>query len=167
LPKTLAKPALKTLGYLMQFTAVTDKETPQLWALYLEADPEAAVVRRYLPECRVYAAVQDGRVCAQACILPLSKDTCELKNLAVAAEERGRGLGMRLCEFLFHACRENGFKKMVAGTADISHSPVPFYERLGFKCTGVIKDFFIKNYSAPIYDGGEQCRDMVLLEKEL
>lgn len=151
----------------MKFTETADKETPQLWALYLEADPEEAVVRGYLSACRVYVAEQDGRICAQACVLPLSRNKCELKNLAVAEKERGHGLGARLCEFLFQACRERGFKTVLVGTADISCSPIPFYERLGFKRAGVIKDFFITHYSAPIYDRGEQCRDMVLLEKEL
>lgn len=151
----------------MNFIEITGKETPELWALYLEADPERGAVLKYLRQSRVFVLEENALPLAAACVLALDEKTCELKNLAVLPQLQGRGLGAQLCRRVFESCRQYGFAKITVGTADISRTPIPFYERLGFKRTGVIKDFFITNYSAPIYDGGEPCRDMVLLEKEL
>lgn len=151
----------------MHFIEIQEKDTPELWKLYLDADPERAVVQKYLPQSRVYALEESGQPLAAACVLALDRKTCELKNLAVAPAYQNKGLGTQLCRRVFEACRRYGFAKITVGTADIPHSPVPFYEKLGFKRTRVLKDFFITRYTAPIYDGGIQCRDMVVLEKDL
>lgn len=166
-PGRLLPSSPKSYTIRMRFIEIQEKDTPELWKLYLDADPERAVVLQYLPQCRVFALEENGLPLAAACVLPLNRNTCELKNLAVAPSYQRKGLGARLCRGVFEACRQYGFTKITVGTADIAHAPVPFYEKLGFRRTGLLKDFFIIHYAAPIYDGGVQCRDMVLLEKVL
>ena len=44
---------------------------------------------------------------------------------------------------------------------------IPFYEKLGFKRHHIIENFFIDNYSKPIYECGVKLVHMVYLQKNL
>ncbi|MGV8048552.1 GNAT family N-acetyltransferase, partial [Mycobacterium kansasii] len=59
--------------------------------------------------------------------------------------------------------RENHYKTLIVGTSDTGFQQIRFYEKNGFKKTGIRKDFFIENYPSPIFENGLQMRDMVLL----
>ena len=54
---------------------------------------------------------------------------------------------------------------MCVGTGE-SPLTLPFYEKLGFKYSHRIKNFFIDNYNHPIYENGILLKDMVYLKKE-
>lgn len=142
-----------------------DKNSPQLWPFYLEADPERQAVLRYLPQSRVYLLVEQALPMAVACVLPLTPTICELKNITVCRHRRRQNLGTLLCQYIFEECRQQGFVKLLVGTADVSCAPLAFYQQLGFTRTTVITNFFIDNYATPIYDNGELCRNMIILEK--
>ncbi len=53
------------------------------------------------------------------------------------------------------------------GILELKSLAVPFYQKLGFVRSHIIKNFFNDNYSRPIYDGGVLLTDMVYLRKRL
>ena len=52
------------------------------------------------------------------------------------------------------------------GTGD-SPLTLPFYERCGFVRHHVLERFFTDNYDHPIFEGGKQLVDMVVLRRPL
>ena len=88
--------------------------------------------------------------------------TCALPILPAF---RKRGAGRALIEFI--ADKFGGeYAAVIAGTGE-SPLTVPFYEKCGFKRCGKIKDYFLKNYSHPIYECGVQLRDLVYFIRPL
>ena len=62
--------------------------------------------------------------------------------------------------------RRAGFAALQVGTGD-SPATVPFYERCGFVRAYRIPGFFTDHYDHPIFEGGVQLTDMVVLRKTL
>ena len=54
---------------------------------------------------------------------------------------------------------------MIVGTGD-SPRIILFYKSCGFKDSHRVKNFFINNYTQPIFEEGVQLIDMVYLKKE-
>jgi hypothetical protein len=48
----------------------------------------------------------------------------------------------------------------VVGTGTFGYQ-LAFYQRHGFRVTSIDRDFFIKNYSEPIFEDGIQLFDML------
>jgi len=60
-----------------------------------------------------------------------------------------------------------GAKTLDIGTANSSIFQLALYQKVGFRVTGIDRDFFIRHYDEPIYENGIQCLDMVRLSMEL
>ena len=58
------------------------------------------------------------------------------------------------------------FKTLTLGTGD-NEKTLNFYKKRGFVKTHTIKNFFIDNYSHPIFENGKQLVDMICLKKNL
>lgn len=129
--------------------------------LLLEADPDMDMLRRYAVGGDAYGLHVDGAVVCIAIVVPV-EGGYELKNIATAADMRGRGYAGSMIEHLCTAYAGHGC--MYVGTAD---NGVSFYQRNGFRISHLIKNFFIDNYPEPIYDGGRQCVDMIYLCRDL
>jgi hypothetical protein len=59
------------------------------------------------------------------------------------------------------------FENVIVGTPDQAVKQINFYEKNGFIKYDLKKDFFIKNYPAPIIDNGVTLRDMVMLKVKI
>ena len=116
-----------------------------------------------MEEGELHSLTLHGELAAEAVVLPLSPTLCELKNLAVREDLQGKGLGSALVNHLA-ALYQGRFQEMQVGTSD---NGVPFYRRLGFLPSHVVANFFVDNYPEPIFDGGQQCVDMVYLKRAL
>ncbi len=141
-----------------------DSDKEQYLHLLLEADPDRDVVMQYLPEGELYVMFSgDEAVCA-AVVTQVSADECELKNIACARPGQGFGSGM-----IAYLCRryKPQYRTMLVGTADASVQNIRFYEKNGFAYSHTVRNFFIDNYSEPIYESGRLCVDMVCMRKEL
>ena len=148
----------------MEFhTLSIDQLSPSFWELLLLADPCREMVLRYLEEGELHSLTLHGELAAEAVVLPLSPTLCELKNLAVREDLQGKGLGSALVNHLA-ALYQGRFQEMQVGTSD---NGVPFYRRLGFLPSHVVANFFVDNYPEPIFDGGQQCVDMVYRKRAL
>ena len=131
--------------------------------LLLQADPDEAMIARYLDEGEMYVLMANGQATAEAVVVRRDDGEFEIKNLATAPEMRGRGYAGQLVRHLFRLFAPRG-GKMYVGT---SPANLGFYEHLGFRMAYVEKNFFTDNYPEPIYEDGKLLTDMIYLVKEL
>ena len=131
--------------------------------LLLEADPSAAMIDGYLDRGELYTLTTHGRTAAAAVILRREDGDYELKNLAVAADLRGKGYGAKLVEHLVELLTPR-CKRLYAGT---SPANVGFYEKLGFARDGVVEGFFTEHYPEPILEDGALLTDMIVMRRAL
>lgn len=148
-------------GTLSFRTIPGDKEA--FLPLIYEADPDPGVVGRYLDRGTLFVAYCGNEPACVAVVVPLSKDECEIKALATEERFRHRGIASAMIRHLVKTCRGT-YAALVVGTAEPG---VAFYEKSGFVRFRTRKDFFLKNYPVPVYDGDFLCRDMICLKKTL
>ena len=135
--------------------------------LLLLADETVESINKYIFSSEIYLLEQENRIVAVYALQVLSKEEAEIKNIAVAKECQGQGIGKSLLKDAADRAKARGFKRLIIGTGDIMGMPLCFYLKEGFERFTVKKDFFIMNFPKPIYDHGVQLRDMVMLKKEL
>ena len=136
------------------------------WALeglLLEADPSRELVAAYLGEGFLLAALEAGRPVGEALAVP-HPGGWELKNLAVDAAWRRRGIGRALVEGVF--ARLAPGETLWVGTADGVPWGLAFYKACGFARDHVVPGFFAEHYPRPVVDGGILCVDMVYLRRK-
>lgn len=132
--------------------------------LLLLADEEEQMIDRYLERGEMFALYDDDlkSICV---ITEEGNGVSEIKSIATYPQYQHQGYGKQLIEFLFKHYQSR-CTTMLVGTGD-SPLTIPFYEHCGFTYSHRIKDFFTKNYSQPIIEGGVLLTDMVYLKKEM
>ena len=131
--------------------------------LLLEADPDEAMIGRYLDTGTLYVLEESGEALAAAVVADLGDGRCELKNIAGDPAVRGRGYGSALLNAVI-AAEEGRYTEMLVGTT----APVTgFYRRHGFQDSHVVRNFFTDHYPEPIFEDGVQCIDMLYLKRRL
>ena len=130
--------------------------------LLLLADPDMAMLDRYLDHCRMVVLEADGEPVCEVCLLMLPDGVVELKNVATRPDREGRGYATRLIREALAGCRER------AHTAIVGTSPagVGFYRRLGFEPYRVEPGFFLQ-YHPLIYENGRLLEDMIYLRRPI
>jgi ribosomal protein S18 acetylase RimI-like enzyme len=93
----------------------------------------------------------------------------EIKNIAVAENHRGRGVGRALVEAAIALAREDGRSELVVATGAADTGNLRFYQRLGFRMLSIERDAFTiaTGYEADVYIDGIQLRDRVWLDQRL
>jgi GNAT superfamily N-acetyltransferase len=93
----------------------------------------------------------------------------ELKNMAVAAERRGTGVGRALIDAALAHCRSEDWTVMLVATGAADVGNLRFYQRLGFRMLSVERDAFTPTtgYPDPIVIDGIELRDRVWLSQQL
>ena len=132
--------------------------------LLLDADPSKDSIYKYLNDSDVYGLKVDEEIVSLAVILPISKNTLELKNLVTKEKYRGNGYAKKLLKSLCGNYKQK-YNKMLVGT---SENNIPFYVKQGFdKYEKTIKNYFIDNYDEEIIDGDLICSDLIYYSKDL
>ncbi len=134
-----------------------------MWLL-LEADPSEQLVRSYCTGGHCFIAEQQETVMGVFVLTALDSDTAEIKNIALAESERGKGLGKRLVFLALEEAKKLGFSAVEIGTGNSSLAQLALYQKCGFRMKSVDRDFFTRHYEEPIFENGLQCRDMVRLD---
>lgn len=139
------------------------------FSLLLLADETREAIEKYIYSCEVYTARIPGEKedVAVWALSPVNQEEIEIKNIAVKLEYQGKGLGGIIIRYLVSDLREKGYKVIWVGTGDASFDQLRFYRRNGFSDTDTIKNFFTENYPEPIFENGQQLRDMILLKQNL
>jgi ribosomal protein S18 acetylase RimI-like enzyme len=137
------------------------------WDMLLLADPSKALVEAYLEDGKLYVAEWDDVVLGVFILMPLDDPKWELKNIAVAEEWQGKGVGKALIKAAINTARDLGAEVLEVGTGNSSLGPLAFYQKAGFRMQRIAKNYFTLNYDEPIFENGIQCRDMLILSQEL
>jgi GNAT superfamily N-acetyltransferase len=138
--------------------------------LFEEAEDSAPELDAYIDAGEVLAARANGGVVGHLQLIddPAS-DTAEIKNMAVRAAHRGRGIGRTLIEAAIDQTRERGRCTLTVATAAADIRNLRFYQRAGFRMRSVERDAFIPivGYPAGFMIDGIRLRDRVWLDLDL
>lgn len=131
------------------------------------ADPSSKMLDSYLPKSRIFLAEFEKEIIGVYVLLSITEQKVEIKNIAVKSEFQGKGLGKLLLSHAEETSRSMSFKTIRIATANSSIVPLHLYLSQGFLLQEIIPDFFIENYEKPIFENGVQCRDLMVLEKNI
>lgn len=145
----------------MRIERITDNKKRFLDLLLL-ADEQEDMIDRYLPDGDLFV-LYDDEVKSVCVVLPISDDTCELKNIATYEKYQGKGYGRALINFISDFYK-NDYKTMLVGTGE-TPAILSFYESCGFEESHRVKNFFTDNYDHPMFDGDIKLVDMIYLKK--
>ena len=136
----------------------------QFLDLLLLADEQENMIDKYLPSGDLFALYDDDlkSVCV---VVPVNKETCELKNIATYEKYQGKGYGRALINFI-SGFYKNNYKTMFVGTGE-TPTILSFYNNCGFEESHRVKNFFTNNYDHPMFEDGIQLVDMIYLKKDL
>ena len=135
--------------------------------LLLLADETVVAINKYLPYSDVYIAKQQGKIVGVISLLPVDKQTIEIKNIAISPAYQGKGLGSWILKKAEEIARKGGCITIIVGTADCGTKQIQFYEKNGYSKYAIKENFFLENYAQPIYEKGIILKDMIMLRKEL
>lgn len=136
----------------------------QFLPLLLLADEQEDMIDRYLNKGTMYVLDDDGIKCE--CVVTDEGDgVLEIKNIATEPEYQGKGYGKAMIDFVAKTYKGK-YSILQVGTGD-SPFTIPFYEKIGFIRSHIIKNFFKDNYDHPIYEAGTQLVDMIYLQRKI
>ncbi|MFC5602048.1 GNAT family N-acetyltransferase [Sporosarcina koreensis] len=150
----------------MKIRKLQHDEVPP-YDLLLLADPSRELVEAYIAEGECYIAEEKDGIIGVFVIVPLTKETVEIKNIAVCEDKQGRGIGKKLLLEAIKVAKSNGYNIFEIGTGNSSIGQLALYQKCGFRISGVIKDFFVQHYDTVIMENGIQCKDMIRLRLEI
>lgn len=114
-----------------------------LAGLFSEADDSETEIAGYRELGDVLVALDGGEIVGHVQIVPSAgKDIFEVKSLAVQENRRSQGIGTVLIKAALSHCRERQAKVVLVATAAASTDALKFYQRLGFRISRVIRDFY-------------------------
>jgi ribosomal protein S18 acetylase RimI-like enzyme len=131
------------------------------------ADPTEEAINKYIFNSEIYVLEQDDRIIGVYVLQAVGEDEVEIKNIAVAANHQGRGIGRFLLRDAVARAIAGGFKAIIVGTGDASTRQLRLYRGEGFEAFGLRKNYFVDNYPKPIYENRMRLKDMVILRKRL
>lgn len=131
------------------------------------ADPSMEQINHYLKSGICYVAKLDKETIGVMVLNEVSPTSIEIKNIAIKESFQGRGFGKILLKYADKTSREDGYEFLKIGTGNSSIGQLSLYQKEGFEIKGIDQDFFIKNYSKPIFENGIQCKHMIILVKDL
>ena len=143
------------------------QNAPIPYHLLLLADETVESIDRYIFASKIYGVKENEKLIAAYALCMLNKNMVEVKNIAVAKEFQGKGIGTLLLQDAEVRAKAEGFKSLIIGTGDSSFQQIKLYKRLGFEEFDVKRNFFFHNYPYPIVENGIMLRDMIMFKKDL
>jgi GNAT superfamily N-acetyltransferase len=138
--------------------------------LFEEAEDSAVELDGYIDSGDVLVAISGDRVIGHLQLIrDDADDEIEIKNMAVDASWRGRGVGRLLVEAAIDEARSHGHSTLTVATAAADTGNLRFYQRVGFRLRDVERDAFLPTvgYPAGLTIDGIRLRDRVWLDLEL
>lgn len=141
----------------------------ELRALFEEAEDSTAELDAYIDAGEVLVAIATDGVVAHLQLIDTGEDTSEIKNMAVAAAYRGRGIGRRLIDAAIDLALANEHSTLAVATAAADVGNLRFYQLAGFRIRTVERDAFTPatGYAAGTIIDGIRLRDRVWLDLDL
>jgi N-acetylglutamate synthase-like GNAT family acetyltransferase len=141
------------------------KTEPVPYRLLLLADEEMQAIERYINQSDIHVTEIDNKIVGVYALYPLDEKTAEIKAIAVDEDYQNQGIGKLLLKHAFEVTQKSGFSELLIGTPSIAEKQLSIYRKAGFTLFDIKKDFFITNYSEPIFEDGVQLKDMAMLKK--
>jgi GNAT superfamily N-acetyltransferase/catechol 2,3-dioxygenase-like lactoylglutathione lyase family enzyme len=138
--------------------------------LFEEAEDSASELDAYIDDGEVLVAITDDRVVGHLQLIDGPADgASEIKNMAVEAAYRGRGIGRMLVGAATDLARAHGHSTVAVATACADTGNLRFYQRLGFRMRTIERDAFTPavGYPAGLMIEGIRLRDRVWLDLQL
>ena len=141
----------------------------ELRALFAMAEDSEAQLEAYLDAGDVLVATADGEIVGHVQIVDAGDGHSEIKNMAVDASYRRRGIGRRLVEAAIDEARGRNASRLVVATAAADIDNLRFYQRAGFRLGGIDRDVFTAaaGYAPRTVVDGIELRDRVWLDLDL
>lgn len=151
---------------------VLDKNPENRWGNYkdllLDADPSEKMIKKYLFQNDMFVMIDSlnsNNCLAEAVVSINDNKTIEIKNIAVSKLHQGKGYGKSLINYICSYYKSNfQIKSVTVGTSEYGQG---FYEKCGFKFSHIIENFFLNNYTDPIFENGKQVKSMYYLTRDL
>ncbi len=144
-----------------------ESDREQFIELLLLADPSEKAIRMYMNSCILFVAWENGVAVGVLALEGLEENVYEIKNVAVQESSQGKGFGKALVNQAIAYGQEHQARKMIVATGNSSIDNLAFYQKLGFRMKKIVANFFLENYSEPIWENGIQCTDLIEMEKQL
>ena len=141
--------------------------TNQHWKLLLLADPSKSLVQKYLQLGNVFEICKFDIPIAIMVLQADSQFKLEVKNIAVDPKFENQGLATQLLQYAFCFAKKYHYQQLQIGTGSTSFKQLYLYQKMGFRVTGIKKNFFVENYEQPIYENGLLLQDMLILTANL
>ena len=119
------------------------------------------MIMKYLDRGNLYVGSMDNKDVAVIVTVEKDNGSVEIKNLAVDAAFRRRGIGRKMLVYVEKLYPDN---KIILGTGE-TPSTLRFYRSCGYRYSYRISNFFTDNYPNPIVEEEVTLRDMVYLYK--
>ncbi len=84
---------------------------------------------------------QQGELVGHAVIRVIAGEG-ELLTIAIHPEQQGQGLGLKLLQAILQQFAQQGAEQCFLEVRASNHSAIQLYEKLGFACAGVRKDYY-------------------------
>ncbi len=142
----------------------------ELRRLFQEAEDSAQELNAYIYAGEVLVAITGDRVVGHLQLIDSPADgASEIKNMAVEATYRGRGIGRMLVEAAIDLARARDQSTVTVATASADTGNLRFYQRLGFRMRTIERDAFtpIVGYPAGLMIDGIRLQDRVWLDLQL
>ncbi len=153
----------ETDGAVYDISIIDPGQARERWFPLLNLADEAEPLRRYLNDGALYGLVDgDGRPLAAILVIDIDDRTSELRAVAVDEAAQGRGTGGWLVDEVCARLRRSG-RRVKVGTASSGTRQLAFYQRHGFRLTGVERHYFSveRGYPEGLVENGILLRDMV------
>ncbi len=148
----------------MQIKEITANKTDYTDILLI-GDEDENMISKYIEQSTVFALYVNDVLTSVCAVITTDNETIEIKNLATYPEYQNKGYASALIDFVCNKYKTE-FKYLILGTGE-NNKTLSFYKNRGFKETHRLKNFFIENYSHPIFEDGKQLKDMIYLKKIL
>jgi GNAT superfamily N-acetyltransferase len=142
----------------------------ELRPLFELAEDSAEQLAGYLELGRVLVARRDGSAIGQLQLLPTDvAGEIELKNMAVARDQQGTGVGRELVQAAVRWAEDAGYASMVVATATADTGNIRFYQRVGFRMRSIDPNAFTPETGYPdsVVIDGIELRDRVWFARTL
>ena len=142
---------------------------PIPFELLLLADESEEAIAKYIYDSVIYILYksEDSEPIGIFALYKISESVVEIKNIGVVASFRGQGIGSYLLNTIENIAFEEGYDEIIVGTPISGTRQIRFYEKNDFRKYTTRKNFFIENYSEPIYEDGVMLKDMIVLRKKI
>ncbi len=133
------------------------------WELLLDADPSEEAISIYIKRSEIFAAMFDEEICGVLAVMETRPAIWEIMNIAVKEGWKNRGIGKRLVMKAIDMAKSRGAATIELGTGNSSIDQLAFYQKCGFRISGIDSGYFKRHYKQPIVENGIPCVDMIRL----